>query len=101
MYEIVAACNNRIETALGRKRVHTSASVLAGVLHSISKNEPIWFEKCEGVSGPCESKYAYRRHQNTAYEDDSMNYRVLCDACQEESDVYWQEMWDEYYRGCL
>lgn len=36
------------------------------------------------------------RRQNTAYNDEKMNWAIHCDECQELADEYWQELWDEY-----
>lgn len=43
----------------------------------------------------------HKRRQHTSYDDDELNFATLCDICQKEQDEYWQERWDEYYRGCL
>ena len=42
-----------------------------------------------------------RRPQNTAYVDEESNWAVLCAECQEEADEYWNDMWAEYYSGCM
>lgn len=42
-----------------------------------------------------------KRRQMTSYVDDRSNWSRLCDDCQKDSDEYWTEMWDEYYRGRL
>ncbi len=40
-------------------------------------------------------------HQRTMYEKEEDNWVTLCESCKEENDEYWDEMWKEYYRGCL
>jgi len=42
-----------------------------------------------------------RRRTRTAHADDAQNFEVPCLDCYEEHDDYWNERWDEYYRGCL
>jgi len=49
--------------------------------------------KCQG----CDKEGAERRRQLTAYVDDESNYSTLCDECQDETDEYWKDMWNEYY----
>jgi len=39
---------------------------------------------------------AYRRRQNTAYNDEESNYATLCAEHHAESDEYWEERWHEY-----
>jgi len=53
--------------------------------------------QCEGFGGVCHRQDAMEQRQNTAYEEESRNWRVLCPTCQEESNLYWQEKWAEYY----
>ena len=47
----------------------------------------------------CRAKTAKWHRQNTAYEDDKLNWSCLCNNCQVEADDYWEEMWDEVPRG--
>lgn len=49
---------------------------------------------CEGFYGPC-GKPGIWRKQMTSYPNDDLNYRCLCDNCQEESNEYWFEQWEE------
>lgn len=42
-------------------------------------------------------KFGKLRRQNTAYNDDELNWAFLCPSCQEEANEYWQERWNEYY----
>jgi len=48
------------------------------------------------------SETVERRHQNTAYVDEESNWLVSCLPCFEEGEVYWAELWADYYasRGC-
>ena len=57
--------------------------------------------RCHGWEGPCESMDAKRRRQNTRYEDDAQNWVTLCDDCMEANDAYWDDMWADYYSGCM
>lgn len=40
-------------------------------------------------------------HQRTSYENIEDNYATLCPDCKQENDEYWNDMWIEYYRGCM
>lgn len=40
---------------------------------------------------------AFRRRQNTAYNDEESNYATLCWDCQQRADDYWNERWAEYH----
>lgn len=49
-----------------------------------------------------------RRRQNTQYvfegeegSSEDPNYVTLCNDCHVINDDYWEDMWQEYYRGCL
>ena len=42
-----------------------------------------------------------RYHQRTQYPEEGMNWVTLCPECRAENDAYWDERWDEYYRGCM
>lgn len=57
--------------------------------------------QCEGFDGPCDSLKAKRRHKGTAYIDDELNYVTICDSCYEKEREYWDDMWREYYAGCM
>jgi len=52
---------------------------------------------CQGAEGPCNSKNATLRRQNTQYANDDLNWVTLCDGCQEVNEAYWRERWKEYY----
>ena len=39
--------------------------------------------------------------QNTAYVDDDCNFFTGCKACREENDMYWEELWKDYYSSIL
>lgn len=52
---------------------------------------------CQGWEGPCTSKNARRRRQNTQYVNDEANWVTLCDECMKDNDAYWDERWAEYY----
>lgn len=49
----------------------------------------------------CNRKDASIHPQNTRYENDCDNYVVLCEECKADNDTYWEQMWKDYYRGCL
>ena len=42
-----------------------------------------------------------RRRRNTAYVDDELNYLVSCGECHARDLEYYQELWDDYWRGRL
>ena len=55
-------------------------------------------DKCERC-GALDNVVTYR--QRTMYENGKDNMVTLCEPCRQENDEYWDEKWDEYYRGCL
>ena len=63
-------------------------------LADVDEKYPLECDRC-GQLG------ATRRRQNTAYNDDSMNWNTLCEDCQKNVDEYWADMWDEYYGSRL
>jgi hypothetical protein len=42
-----------------------------------------------------------RRRQSTRYVDDELNYIVCCPACFDDVEEYWDDMWSDYYQGCM
>ena len=52
---------------------------------------------CQGFDGPCKSRKAKLRRQNTKYVNDEMNWVIACDQCFEGIEEYWAERWAEYY----
>ena len=41
-------------------------------------------------------------HQRTQYPEEAMNYAPnLCQRCREDNDNHWNDMWDDFYRGCM
>jgi hypothetical protein len=82
-----------------RRMTGEDINITSGILASVSETEPIWFEKCQGFEGPCDSEQAYRRPQNTAYSEPGRNYATLCDECQSAANEYWAAMWREYNAG--
>lgn len=49
----------------------------------------------------CGHTGAVRYHQNTRYVEEESNWVTLCPDCRKENDEYWNDMWADYYRGCL
>ena len=49
----------------------------------------------------CGKEGAENRRQITAYADDKQNFATLCDGCQEETNEYWQDQWNDYYSMVL
>jgi hypothetical protein len=47
--------------------------------------------------------FQYQKHyrRNTAYVDDKMNYGYSRPCCIKEEDTMYEEMWKDYYSGCL
>ena len=66
--------------------------------HNLPERES---DKCDGFEAPCEKSGAKWRRQNTNYPTDSENWKFLCDDCQNLSDEYWKDMWDDYWAGRL
>ena len=42
-----------------------------------------------------------RYHQRTAYADEKMNWVNACSECKKVNDKYWNDMWNQYYSGCM
>ena len=53
---------------------------------------------CEGFSHECTNE-GKKVRLNTAYIDDSLNLKVLCNDCYEEALEYYRDLWDQYYSG--
>lgn len=41
------------------------------------------------------------RRLNTQYEDEKRNWFISCYSCYRETMAYYEEMWSDYYAGCL
>jgi hypothetical protein len=57
-----------------------------------------------GKYNPCErcgKEDSEKYRQNTFYENEDDNWVTLCEYCRKENDEYWEEMWREYYSGCM
>lgn len=39
--------------------------------------------------------------QNTRYHDEYSNYFCGCKDCEEENDMYWEDMWRDYWSSVL
>ena len=61
----------------------------------------IWIRYKTARCQHCGCFGAKRQHQNTAYCDEDSNYLTLCKDCQQEADNYYDELWTDYYNGCL
>lgn len=46
----------------------------------------------------CGANNASKNRQRTNYHN-SDNMNTLCPSCQQAADEYWDELWEEYYRG--
>jgi len=57
--------------------------------------------QCHGWEGPCDSKDAIHRRQNTRYSDDTQNWVTLCDDCMKTNHAYWADMWSDFYSNCM
>ena len=58
------------------------------------------FNFIKKIFGYCEIHgwfmYPKKFRANTSYENDSLNFEVGCKFCKEESDEYWNSMWEDY-----
>lgn len=52
------------------------------------------------ICSNCGANNASENRQRTAYVN-SDNMDVLCPNCQKEADEYWDDMWSDFYSGCL
>lgn len=59
------------------------------------------FHKLFGYCHCCGRYFTYpkRRRMNTAYVEHDMNYECTCIDCHMEHEKYWEERWEDYYRG--
>ncbi len=46
----------------------------------------------------CRNPGEYQR-QNSSYNNDGLNWLVICERCRPMNDEFWKEQWDDYYRG--
>lgn len=44
-------------------------------------------------------KYPYTFRSNTNYVDDELNFEKGCHLCQDESNDYWNGMWESIFEG--
>jgi hypothetical protein len=49
----------------------------------------------------CNSLHAVWYRQRTSFVDEGRNWVALCAPCSVENDEYWNDMWSQYYQGCL
>lgn len=56
-----------------------------------------WFRRCQR----CGCRGAQHYHQGSAYVNEASNWVSLCRPCSDENDTYWNDMWADYYSGCL
>jgi len=66
--------------------------------------------RCEGVQGPCEAtsglswatpRNAYKWDVDKDPIRDPNGDMFLCESCAGWMKEYWDEMWGEYYSGCM
>lgn len=49
----------------------------------------------------CKSRYAWKSYRKTSYEDDDLNFDVLCKKCWRRDDAFNEERWNDYYSDRL
>jgi hypothetical protein len=61
-----------------------------------------WSFVCEGMFEECGMRPAREISCRTQYANSESNVSpVLCEDCAKAYNDYWDEMWNEYYSGCL
>jgi hypothetical protein len=53
---------------------------------------------------PCcelEVERVTRSRQRTQYVYDEHNFFTGCDDCHDANNEHWDDMWSEYYQGCM
>lgn len=53
--------------------------------------------KCEQCEKEHESVWI--RRTNTAYVEEKLNWVLECDECYEQTEEYWEMMWEEHGHG--
>lgn len=52
---------------------------------------------CQHCGDPGAETY----HQRTRFVNKEDNFVTLCPVCRVENDMHWDEMWSDYYSGCM
>jgi len=65
-----------------------------------AKRKALGCPEGELVCQVCGAKNASRNRQRTAYVN-SDNTATLCPKCQNETDEYWTDQWNDYYSGLM
>lgn len=58
------------------------------------------FEKLLGYCPCCERYFRWpvkTRRRATQYVNEADNWLTACNSCQEEDDVYFNDLWEQYY----
>ena len=58
------------------------------------------FKRILGYCPCCRRWFQYnvkKRRQNTQYVEDSKNYITCCKKCFNEMEMYWDNIWNEFY----
>jgi len=59
------------------------------------------FRKLFGYCWHCGRWFVYpkRRRMSSDYSDEESNYCTECSDCNEQTERYWENMWDDYNSG--
>jgi hypothetical protein len=49
----------------------------------------------------CGNKNAERYRQRTSYVKEERNWVTLCPECRADNNQHWDDMWADYYAGCM
>lgn len=77
---------------LKTKIIHFKCDIIFYLYRFLCK---IGLPMCQGIDGPC-LHFGKRRRQNTAYQNDSMNYVFMCNGCAKINNKLWDEQYKEH-----
>ena len=64
----------------------------------LQKLKLIFLEKILGQCQRCKTYFSYpkTRRMNTMYENEKLNFVCECNKCFEQTEAYWDGMWEDY-----
>jgi len=62
----------------------------------VCKSDSLVCQHCQN-----KRKSVRKTRQNTKYVNEESNFVTLCYTCRKENDDYWEDMWNDYYSGCM
>lgn len=90
---------NRVTHRLWRQACRSSHSKYLEAKNKYKQPRSL-FEKIFGYCPCCESWFRYgvkTKRRVSSYVEESENWLTACKECQEKDDVYFADLWDQYY----